>query len=79
MWDLIFMGNQWTRYKKHILDLISDNSENNNTNQNALDYPTAYPFRLGDGNNIPTDNTGYVYCLVSVRNKDTIYISQTEC
>ena len=73
------MGNQWTRYTKHILALISDNSENNNMNQNTLDYPSAYPFRLGDGNNIPTDNTGYVYCLVSVRNKDRIYIGQTEC
>ena len=33
---------------------------------------------MDDGNNIPTDNTGCVYCLVSVRNKDNIYIGQTE-
>ena len=34
---------------------------------------------MGDRNNIPTENTRYVYCLVSVRNKDNIYIGQTKC
>ncbi|MDB4430362.1 GIY-YIG nuclease family protein [bacterium] len=85
MWELITQGNQWTRYTEHVLDLISINGNSrsgSNTTQNdhrvLFDYPSVYPFRMCDAI-IPTDTTGYVYCLVSKRNPGKIYIGETTC
>ena len=56
-------------------------SLNSNTIQedNCFDIPDSYPFCLNDGYILPTDNTGYVYCLVSRAHLDHIYIGQTKC
>ena len=78
MWELITTGNQWTRYTKHILDVISINGNEAGPNQCVFDYPQVYPFRQIDGD-LPSDTTGYSYCLVSKPNPHRIYIGQTQC
>ena len=68
IWELILLSNQWTRYTASILKMITINLVQNYSEENSLfDYSSNYPFRLIDGNVLPTDNTGYVYCLVSKR------------
>ena len=79
MWDLITTGTQWTVYTQKVLDVITISSDNPSRNDTTLDFPEIYPFRLNDGNILPTDNTGFVYCLISVRHKEKIYIGQTQC
>ena len=74
MWELITIGNQWTRYVESVLDVITVNRNENQQNINVFDYSSVYPFRLGDGNPLPTDSTGFVYCLISCRDSNEIYI-----
>ena len=57
---------------------INTNDDDNN-HHHVFDYPNVYPFCLNDGNIIPKDTTGYIYCLVSTRNKYQIYIGETHC
>ena len=71
------MGDQWTQYTKHILNTISINGDAI-SNQNLFDYPEVYPFRRMDSV-VPTDTTGFVYCLVSIPRSFQIYIGETEC
>ena len=78
MWELITLGNQWTVFSEEVLRMITINDLNDSDNQNEFDYPTVYPFRLNDGVQLPTDTTGFIYCLVSRRYIDEIYIGQTE-
>ena len=78
MWELITIGNQWTRYTEHILNSITINNSQQNPNQTMINYPEVYPFRICDSN-VPTDTTGFIYCLVSMRHTDKIYIGETKC
>ena len=71
------MGNQWTQYSNHILNLLTINkSDDDNNNNHEFDYPNVYRFCLSNRKIIPTDDNGYVYCLVSTRNKDQICIGE---
>ena len=74
MWELITIGNQWTRYNEHVLDIITVNRQNTQRDETVFDYARVYPFCVGDGNPIPTDTTGFVYCLISCRDMSEIYI-----
>lgn len=56
---------------------INADDNNNQDGQFTMNYATYYPFRISDAD-YPSDNSGYVYCLVSRRNKDFTYIGQTE-
>ena len=58
--------------------MITINVFDDTIDQNIIDYPAVYPFRLNDGIQLPTDTTGYIYCLVSRRFTEEIYIGQTE-
>ena len=78
MWELITLGTQWTAFSERILSMITVNSDNDMDNH-EFDYPTVYPFRLNDGVQLPTDTTGFIYCLVSRRYTEEIYIGETEC
>ena len=78
IWELITIANQWTLYTSKILSMISLNSTSIQE-QNNFDLTESYPFCLNDGSVLPTDNTGYVYCLVSKQHRDHIYIGQTKC
>ena len=76
MWELITIGNQWTRYSSMILSAISVNGSDNALEERTFDYPRAYPFRKRDAD-LPTDTTGYVYCLYSRPKPRLMYIGQT--
>ena len=78
IWELITTGNQWTRYTKHILDIISVNGKEAGSNQHVFDYRQMYPFCQTDGD-LPSNITGYVYYLVSKPKPHRIYIKQTKC
>ena len=73
MWELITIGNQWTRYSVMILSVISVNGSDNALGERTFDHPQAYPFRQRDAE-LPIDTTGYVYCLYSVPKRHLIYI-----
>ena len=79
MWELITLGNQWTSFLEEVLRMITINDLNDRDDQNEFDYPTVYPFRLNDGVQLPTDTTGFIYCLVSRRYTEEIYIGETKC
>ena len=78
IWELITIANQWTLYTSKVLSMISLNS-NSLQEQNNFDLTESYPFCLNDGAVLPTDNTGYVYCLVSKEQRGHIYIGETKC
>ena len=79
MWELLIVGNQWTRYTKHILDIVTvDRRDNEQDDENCyFNHPEVYHFWRIDAT-IPLDNTGFVYCLVSVPNPQKIYIGTTK-
>ena len=79
MWELLTVGNQWTRYTRHILDIVTVNRQNNDHDDDNcfFNHPEVYPFRRIDAI-IPLDNTGFVYCLVSVPNPQKKYIETTK-
>ena len=79
-WELIVLGDQWTTYIEMLLARLSVNSDNQNNNDihaNAVSYAQAFPYRTCDIS-LPTDDSGYVYFLVSVRDFDKDYVGQTE-
>ena len=79
MWELITLRNQWTAYIDVLLSTHSVNSNGEDgVNQNmTLPYADVYPYRTCDII-LPTDTSGYVYFLVSVRDFDRDYIGQTK-
>ena len=76
MWDLITKRNQWTQIMERVLDAVSINSNNLNENNSTLEYPEVFPYRVCDIP-LPSDNTGYVYFLISCRDTGRTYIGQT--
>lgn len=78
IWELITIGNQWTRYTEYILNSIIINNSQYDANDTVINYSEFYPFRICDSN-VPTDTTGFIYCLVSMRHTDKIYFGETKC
>ena len=72
IWELITIANQWTLHTGNILSMISVNSTSTQE-RNIVDMRETYPFNFNDGAILPTDSTGYVYCLVSKNCCDHIY------
>ena len=79
MWEIITKGTQWTKFTKNVLKMITINKDDNDQKNYSIDYNEVYPFRITDGDIIPTDRTGYIYCLISKQYHDEIYIGQTQC
>jgi len=79
MWSLITRGDQWTDYIEMLLSRLTLRANINSANDAMIfDYAEAYPYRVSDIR-MPSDKTGFVYFLVSVRDFDKDYIGQTEC
>jgi hypothetical protein len=79
MWSLITRGDQWTDYIEMLLSRLTLRANSDSINDAMIfDYAEAYPYRVSDIN-VPTDKTGFVYFLVSVRDFDKDYIGQTKC
>ena len=70
MWSLITRGDQWTDYIEMLLSRLTLRVNINSVNDAMIfDYAEAYPYRVLDIR-IPSDKTGFVYFLVSVRDFD---------
>ena len=69
---LIQTRSQWSDYMERVLDIASIDSNE------PFHQEEHYPFRICDLT-IPQCNTGFVYMLISVRNKKAIYIGETTC
>ena len=79
LWEIITIATQWTKYTEKVLNMISINPSEDQDNHASFDYSSVYPFRLNDSQVLPTDRTGFVYCLISKKYHDQIYIGQTSC
>jgi predicted GIY-YIG superfamily endonuclease len=76
---------QWCDYIEHVLELVTVNSSSNNIlqrhqirNQRHLMNQEAFPFRICDIP-LPQCRTGFVYFLISVKQKSYTYIGTTKC
>ena len=69
---LIQQSSQWSDYMEHILDMATVNSNM------PFRQQRYFPFRICDME-IPQCNTGFVYMLISLRNKKAVYIGETKC
>ena len=70
---------QWTDHMENILNVVTINSETDERNidrSGVMDH-SGFPFRTTDIS-IPTDCSGYVYMLISLRTKDFCYIGKTK-
>ena len=76
MWDLITVSNQWTSYIEDLLDKLSIGGDANHVADQTFRYADRFPYRTCDII-LPTDRSGYVYFLVSVRDFDRDYVGQT--
>jgi predicted GIY-YIG superfamily endonuclease len=91
--DTIFVGNkedtldammsilrtrtQWTDYMESILKVVTINQEEeDNETRGTMDNST-FPFRPCDIS-LPTDSSGYVYILISLRSREFFYIGKTK-
>ena len=70
------MSNQWTDYMELILEMASVNYIRNTNIGIPSIRRDAHPFRFCD-RPLPQCNTGYVYMLISLRNKEATYIGMT--
>ena len=79
MWSLITRSDQWTDYIEMLLSRFRLHVNSDSSNDAMIfDYAEAYPYCISDMN-VPTDKTGFVYFLISVRDFDKDYIGQTKC
>jgi len=75
---------QWCDYIERVLELITINSDTNanTTNQHEnylrLMSQETYPFRICDIS-LPQCRTGFVYFLISVKQRTFTYIGTTDC
>ena len=93
--DTIFVGNkqetldalksillsrtQWTDYIEHVLNVVTVNEELNTTrNEIRTMNQNDYPFQICDIS-LPSTRTGFIYFLISVKDKTFTYIGLTIC
>ena len=78
---LLTHRSQWSEYIDEVLDITTIHNESNTgeevTGNLTLDQ-TNFPFRICDIS-LPQDQTGYVYFLISRRNRHFVYIGATMC
>ena len=65
MWELITLGNQFTPYIEDLLTTLSVNSSSERVGT-VVNYTEMFPYRTC-GIFLPTDSSGYIYFLVSVK------------
>ena len=86
LWQLITTQNQYTDMMENILQMVTINPdpvEGGNGNalapqQNVLHYADHFPFQLSSGC-YPSDSSGAIYLLLSLRDPRYSYIGETEC
>ena len=70
--EVLLKGTQYDDYIDHIIEVLSA-GENLNYQPLTMEH---FPFRISDIN-IPSDNSGFVYCLLSTQDKNSTYIGKT--
>ncbi len=81
MWELITKPTQWSLMMENILSIVTINGTDADANafpwRYELDIPRNFPFRVCDAF-LPTDDTGFVYILISLRDESFTYIGETD-
>ena len=79
IWNLITIQTQWTAYIDQLLDRLSVNGNGGPIRDvhTVISVPSVYPYRISDFS-LPSDSTGFVYILVSVKDCSRTYVGQTE-
>lgn len=77
LWTLIATSNQWTQQMERTLHMLSVNSEGDAPERYTLPMGEVHPFRLCDAP-LPSDNTGFVYMLCSMTDKEFTYVGECE-
>ena len=79
IWNLITIGTQWTAYIDQLLDRLSVNGNGGPIRDvdTVISFPSVYPYRISDIS-LPSDSTGFVYMLVSVKDCSRTYVGQME-
>ena len=75
--EILIKRTQWTDYMENVLDLITINS-NSEIREHRTLTQNNYPFRICDVP-LPQCRTGYVYMLLSLKNRKFLYIGETIC
>ena len=79
MVSILLVRTQWTDYMETILRVITTNYEEENNDSapvRATMTHSSFPYRMNDVF-LPTDCSGYVYMLISLRLHDYYYIGKT--
>ena len=79
LWKLTTTSNQWSSMMENILNTLTINTIESDTNDNTstVGFPENYPYKLRF-TVLPSDSTGYIYILISKNNEDFTYIGETE-
>lgn len=80
--SLLTKKTQWTDYMDEVLKLITIRNNNNSTENNLqprrrIMTVDSFPYRICDIT-LPQCNTGYVYMIVSIKNKNQVFFRYTE-
>lgn len=76
IWSLITQQNQWTNFIEDLLERLSVNGAPSDELSNIFRYSDNYPYRVSDIQ-LPTDSSGFVYLLASVKDFDRTYTGET--
>ena len=74
--DLLTKKTQWSDYIENVLDLVTVNTTSEY--RPRVMTQTTFPYRICDVS-LPQCNSGYVYMLLSTRQKNYTYIGTTNC
>ena len=76
--NLLLSRTQWTDCIEHILSIFTVNESNPTSNIVRTMNQNDYPFRICDIS-LPSCATGFVYFLLSIKDKSFTYIGSTIC
>ena len=75
---LLLTRTQWLEYIDQVLRIVTVNTSENFRPLDRVMNQDAFPFRVCDLS-LPTSRTGFIYFLISVKDKTFTYIGHTIC
>ena len=76
--QLLLTKTQWSDYIEQVLSIVTVNDSVNLPLLPRVMNQNAYPFRVSDLS-LPTTRTGFIYFLISVKDRTFTYIGHTIC
>ena len=76
--NILLSKTQWTNFSEHVLSIITINHNRNSLSPIRVMSQNDFPFRICDIS-LPTSQTGFVYFLISVKDRSFTYIGETIC